>query len=873
MNSKFESLIEASPMPTAIYTGLDMIIEVANTEMIQLWGKDHSVIGKPLLAALPELKDQGFLEILQQVYISGETFHSKEARVDLVVDGMLQKFYFTFTYKALRNEKGEVYAIINTAAHLTELILAREQIIETEERLKFSLQSAGIGTWNLDPIRNTVEWDIRCRVLFGFPQNGEVLYQDVLNCIHPDDKNSVDQAVKMAIDPENEGIYDIKYRTVSSVDGVVRWVHCKGRAYFNARGVAFRFAGIAQDISEEIRSRRSERQLLTLVNNNTDHMTVAKMNGELIYMNQASRQMLGVQPDADVSRLNAQQFYSPEEYHRVQQEVLRNLNEENGWQGYFKLKNIQSNEEIPCWVSYLLIKDPTTGEVIGRGTTARDLRAEIKAKAQLEQMAAIISSSEDFCNYCDIEGHTQYINPSGIMLIGIEKTEIFGKSIFDYHSTEANKRIKDEIFPVLFEKGRWSGELELIHQHTGEIIPIHKQFYMIREELTNVPVAIAGIARDLRPELSIRNILNQKNATLQNVVDELEFLADTVPSIVWTSKPNGQIDYINKRWYDQSGRPQLEIINTLWTETVHPDDREKAKKIWNKALNSGEPYETEFRCLDREGVYRWFLVRALPLKNADNEIVKWYGTNTDIHHQKELERQKDNFLGIASHELKTPVTSLKAYAQVLESIFIKSGDLKNADLLSKMNKQVDRLTNLITDLLDVTKITSGKLSFDRQNFDFNEMLNEVIEDMSRLSATHSIVQEIGFYGTINGDRDRICQVLTNLIANAIKYSPKADQIIIKANARDNGVEILVEDFGIGINRNLKDHVFEQFYRVNETKQHTFPGLGLGLYISAEIVKRLDGMIWVDSVEGEGSVFGFWLPIQTLENDQFTRPKQ
>ncbi|RZJ67854.1 MAG: HAMP domain-containing histidine kinase, partial [Flavobacterium sp.] len=200
------------------------------------------------------------------------------------------------------------------------------------------------------------------------------------------------------------------------------------------------------------------------------------------------------------------------------------------------------------------------------------------------------------------------------------------------------------------------------------------------------------------------------------------------------------------------------------------------------------------------------------------------------------------------------------YAQVVESMFKRSGDFKNADLLGKMNKQVDRLTNLISDLLDVTKINSGRLQFNNAEFDFNEMVEEVIEDVQRTSFKHIIKKELNFNKTIYGDRDRICQVVTNLLTNAVKYSPEANEVVIYTEDAHDSVKVCVQDYGIGISPDLQDHVFEQFYRVSGNREHTFPGLGLGLYISSEIVKRLGGKIWVNSVQGKGSTFGFTIPI-------------
>ncbi|WP_428330900.1 PAS domain-containing sensor histidine kinase [Mucilaginibacter sp.] len=737
---RFNLLVDASPMPTAIYKGKEMIIAAANQAMLDVWGKKTSVIGKTLREALPELDGQPFHKLLDKVYTTGIPYHTKEGRADLMIDGKLKTSYYTFTYRAIKDINGKPEAIINTAADVTELVNARKQISENEEQLSFALTSAGIGTWDLDPINYTVKWDKRCRELFGFPLEGIITFDDVRDCMHPDDKKMVHQAVLAAINPKSRGQYDIRYRTVNAHNNEARWVHCKGKAYFNADNIAYRFAGTARDITEEVKARRREQQLLSLVQNNADHMTIADMDGNLIYMNQAAREMLGVDADTDVTLLSAADFYSAKELGRVQNYVIKEINEHNGWQGTVYLTNNKTKEEFPCHISYMLIKDPENGDIIGRGATAHDLR----------------------------------------------------------------------------------------------------------------------------PELYARKLLADKNSELQNVIKEMEFLADSVPSVVWTSTPDGQLDYINKRWTERGAKPLAEALGMGWVDTLHPDDVKATELAWTESLKTGNPYQIEFRIRDNTGEYRWWLVRALPLKNEDGAIIKWYGTNTDITEQKELEKQKDNFLGVASHELKTPITSIKAYAQVMEMMFKRTGDVKNAALVAKMDKQVNRLNNLIGDLLDVTKINTGRLQFNYEKFDFNQMVEEVTEEVQRTTSKHIIKKQLKFTSELMGDKDRITQVVTNLLTNAIKYSPDANEIIIYTEDHGHEVQLCVQDFGIGISADKKDKVFEQFYRVSGTKEYTFPGLGLGLYISAEIVKRLNGKIWVTSVEGKGSTFCFALPIKQLD---------
>ena len=232
----------------------------------------------------------------------------------------------------------------------------------------------------------------------------------------------------------------------------------------------------------------------------------------------------------------------------------------------------------------------------------------------------------------------------------------------------------------------------------------------------------------------------------------------------------------------------------------------------------------------------------------------------DITERNQMEQQKDEFISIASHELKTPITSVKAYAQILGQRFRKINDKKSAELAEKMDLQLDKLTDLIGDLLDVTKIESGRIQFNESYFDFNQLVNETAEDLQRTTKKHRIDKALQPTVMVYGDHDRLSQVITNFITNAIKYSPQADKIIIKTSVDKTRVSLSVQDFGLGLSKEDKAKVFERFYRVSGSDQNTYPGLGLGLYISSEIIKRHKGRIWVESKKNIGSTFCFSLPI-------------
>lgn len=299
--------------------------------------------------------------------------------------------------------------------------------------------------------------------------------------------------------------------------------------------------------------------------------------------------------------------------------------------------------------------------------------------------------------------------------------------------------------------------------------------------------------------------------------------------------------------------------NLFSASIVHPDDCETERRLFEKCI--AKPYQyiqSEFRMLHKEGSFRIMEVGCINLlqNSSIHGIIKNY---RDVTERRAIEKQKEEFIGVASHELKTPVTSIKAYAQILHDTLMEKNDPVSADLLLRMDHQIDRLTSLIKDLLDVTKITEGQLILKKQQYDLNELVREVAEDLQMTTRKHTIVKELGELKPITGDKERTAQVMVNLLSNAIKYSPSANKIIIRTSGTEEEITVCVQDFGIGISKEMQKKLFKRFFRVSDESACTFPGLGLGLFIATEIVRKQKGRIWVESAPNNGSTFYFSLP--------------
>jgi signal transduction histidine kinase/DNA-binding response OmpR family regulator len=373
-----------------------------------------------------------------------------------------------------------------------------------------------------------------------------------------------------------------------------------------------------------------------------------------------------------------------------------------------------------------------------------------------------------------------------------------------------------------------------------------KTFYRLYEQNSE----LNRIQASLRSEIEFRKKVQDE---LQERAGELHSILESIPQIAFTTGADGRIEFVNEHWL-QCAPSKQEFPCT------HPDDPDLARQ-WEKTVASGQALEMEVRVrpIDKEE-YRFHLLRAIPIREGDT-ITKWVGTFTDIDDQKQAVKKKDEFISIASHELKTPLTTIKAYVQLLD----RAIDAEDPTRLyvERTLIQIRKLDKLIVDLLDLSKIESGKLKFNKKLFPFETTLSNTVEMIRQTYPDYQIIilpqgkADIQLYG----DESRIEQVLINYLTNAVKYSPENKEIHVETDIQPDGrLLVRVRDFGIGIRKDHQSNIFSKFYRVEETSNR-FQGLGIGLYICAEIIRRHEGEYGVESEPGRGSVFYFSLPHQ------------
>jgi len=638
-------ILSLSENATAIYTTEDIIIQNANETMLQFWGKNKSIIGMPLEEAVPVLKGQPFIGMLQNVWRTGNTVEGIDAPAELEIDGELRTSYFDFLYRAILNPDGSTRCILHTATDVTDRFLSQQRVAEmneqvaainkelydanrqltvfnhdlaesqetlmmlnnnlteSETQLQFAIDAANLGTWDLDPRTNKFSGNERLKSWFGLKPEAEIELSKATSVILENDRMKVIAAIQQAMQYSSGGNYDIEYTIINPENPVPRIVKAKGKALFNIDNQVIRFSGTLQDITEERRANEA----------------LAETN-----------QRLEIALDA-------------------------------GNLGSYDL-------------------DLGTGNMV--------------------------------CT-------DQYkLN--------------FG----------------------------W---------------PVDRSF---------------------------------------NLNDKMRL--------------------------------------------IKPAYRKDVEKQMKNAIGHNTVYNAEYEITLPDGTERWISAAGKPRYNKDGKATRIIGVNYDITEIKTNERRKDDFISIASHELKTPITTLKSSLQLLNRMKDDPSPKMLPKLIEQANRSMEKISTLIEDLLNVSRMNEGQLHLSKTKFTVSHMLNQCCSHV-RVAGKHDLIFEGDIDLQVFADEHRIDQVVINLVNNAVKYAPNSRNIYLMVEQENGMAKISVKDNGAGISPDKLPHLFNRYYRADYSGIQ-YSGLGLGLYISSEIVRKHGGKIGAVSELGKGSTFWFTLPL-------------
>ncbi len=529
----------------------------------------------------------------------------------------------------------------------------------------------------------------------------------------------------------------------------------------------------------------------------------------------------------------------------------------------------QHTRAIPA-ESYIELEDPDERlRVISllqqkAGSLEVEVEQRKRAEHALLHLAAIVESSDDAILSKDLDGIITSWNAGAERIYGYSADEIVGRPVTQLFLPDR----KDEFTQIM------------ARIHRGERID-HFETTRVRKDGTHLLVSVTVSPMKNSAGVIIGASAIARDITAQRQLEaKFRRLFESNLIGVFISDFAGTFLDANNAFLDLLGYTRAELLEgSIDRDALTPPElhylSQNAVKAMQEAGASGV-YEKEY--VHKSGKRMPVLVAVTRIEQTDTCI----GFVLDISERKEMDRRKDEFISMASHELKTPVTSLKGFLALLQRRLASQEDGRSLYYLTRMDNQVEKLTNLIGDLLDLSKMQTGQLTYRVERFDVDALVQEIVEDVQETAQTHrllivgdliptgnglrpSCAQPVGKVEgqagvEVFGDRDRVGQVLINLLNNAIKYSSRADRVLVRVVKDGQNVSVSVQDFGIGIATEHQGKIFERFYQVTDPEEKTYPGLGIGLYICCEIIKRHGGQLWVESVKGEGSTFHFTLPL-------------
>jgi PAS domain S-box-containing protein len=503
----------------------------------------------------------------------------------------------------------------------------------------------------------------------------------------------------------------------------------------------------------------------------------------------------------------------------------------------------------------------------------------------------------DRCNYAEVEANGQTVNILGDYTLGVPS--LLGRFLFSKFGSDLLRSMQaDATYIVEDISTHHPAPEDSSVYHAASIqalicVPLHKDGRFVAKMAVHQKTP----RRWTHPEVSlVQHVANRCWEALERVrvtrelrESEARFrqIAEVTPQVVWLARPNGGVDYFNQRWYDFTGLQEGAGLDESWVGVLHPEDLPTCLERWQHSIKTGAPYETRYRWRNVAGHYRWFLGRALPLRDDEGHILRWYGTSTDIDDLVRAEeaartaraeaeranRAKDDFLAALSHELRTPLTPVLMAAESLSED--SSLDTTTRETLSMIQRHIALEARLIDDLLDITRISHGKLQLRLQEADAHTLITLALEIVREEAQDRRLQLAMDFaatHPTLSCDPARLQQVFWNLLKNAVKFTPPQGHVRIATKNDGRHLVIEVADTGIGIAKEKLARIFEPFEQAGLVNDHRFGGLGLGLSISKALVEMHGGSIHAESAgPDQGTLIRILLPVAAADTLSPTAP--
>jgi PAS domain S-box-containing protein len=764
---QLQLLINMLPASVVVIRGQDLLVEMINQANLDYWKKTAAeVVGKPFLSILPDLADQPFAGQLRQVMATGEVIDVKESRVLFEnPDGTTRETFVDYTYQPLTNSAGKRDGVLVMSFEITDRVIARRQVEQSEENLKAMIAQAPVAMCILTGPGHVITVANQLMVeLWGKPQ-AEVMNKPVFDAL-PDARGQGLEQVMDKVYETGETFYasELPVSLLRHGQQEIVYQDFVYQAYRDAHGSIVGIIAITVDVTEQVDARQELQQI---------NEEMAAANEELATTNEELTEV--------------QQRY---------EEIHRELETSSS-----RLRMAIESTSLGTW-EY----NPQSGDL-----------------------------------YWSKECRVIYGIPDG-------EEPTFAK--FSDHIHPDDRRwveaaIQDAIDPA--GEGRYDISYRIIRFGNGETRWIKAQGSVYFEE--NHPVRFIGTVVDIH-ELKEAE---EKSAKLAAIIE-------TSHDAIISKTLDGIITSWNESAQRVFGFTAEEMIGESIYKLIPLERHAEEPRILATIARGERINHFETQRLTRDGRLIDVSVTVSPVKDKTGNIIGVSKIARDITEKKLDETRKNDFIGMVSHELKTPLTSLSAIIQVANSKLRNSEDAFLTGAMQKANVQVKRMSTMINGFLNVSRLESAMIHIDKQDFPVDELISEVIEETRLTNSNHRISFDHCPPINVLADHDKISSVISNLLGNAIKYSPTGTEITIRCKVEKDNVTVSVRDEGMGIAPEDAGKIFDRYYRVQSGKGNHISGFGIGLYVSAEIIRRHDGRIWVESEPGKGSTFYFSLPL-------------
>jgi PAS domain S-box-containing protein len=764
--------------------------------------------------------------------------------------------------------EGAKLEVIGIARDITERKRMEEKLLHLSDAVKMSKDSIVIS----DLEGRIVEANEATLRMHGMENKTDFVGKTALEIIAPEDREIMAEKVVKAL-AEGELKY-VEYHALKN-DGSKFLVEASISVMKDGKGEPTGYMAVTRDITERKRMEEELRLLSDAVKMTSESIAIADLKGKILDINEAGLRMYGLNDRADLVGKDPFEIIVPEDQQKALESMAKILVEGSlKTVEYRILKKDGSKALIETSVS--LIRGEK-GEPKSIVAVARDITEHRRMEEALHESEAryrlLAENVKDVIWTADLNLRLTYISPSHTQLTGYSVEEALAQTL-DKLMTPASGEVVAKGFAeelALEESGPGDLFRSRIFEveancKDGSTIPVEMKAAFLRG-LVGQPIGILGITRDIRERKKAEEALRHSERRFRDI-------ADNAFEWIWEVDPNGKYTYSNPTVEKILGYTPVEVLEKHFYDLLHPDDKERVKNEAFEVFARKEPFrESVNKNLSKDGRTVWLSTSGVPLLDEKGNLVGYRGADTDITERKkaeeairELDRLKAEFISNISHELRTPLHSIKGFGKLILDGKVPDPNVQR-EFLTIIESQSNRLDKLVSNLLDVSRLEAGRFSIQKQRISIGSTVHEAVETLRGVANGRGITIKEDIPATlpeIDVDKERLEQVMFNLLGNAVKFSNDGSEVTVRAEVKEHDLLVQVTDQGIGIPRDAMPRLFQRFYRVEASS--SIGGSGLGLYISRQIIEAHGGRIWVESEPAVGSTFSFTLPLGAMSQD-------